>query len=561
MEMSAGLGPKALFSLVFALLFAFLEPASAQGPQGESLNGDRMYAIVEELAKISGSGLDSGIRMNERAQRAAEFIMRQFQEAGLENVRMESFEMMRWWPVEWKLSISAPEGQKVIPSFPFWYTQGTPGGEIQAELVYVGYGTPGEFGDIDVKGKVVLVAMRRFLHFRESHRFTQAYETAVKKGASAVILGDTLIDSPSGRFLGLPNAIAPIPCLSIGKSSFEHLLNSLSKGKSVKVTLNLKVETGSWKGTNVLGELAGNGEVDEIIVVGGHYDTWFTGANDNCSGVAGLIELARYYSKTPKSSRNRNMIFVALFGHEFRDFGHRHFVDRYKESLDKIALFLDCDHWGAKGYEDFDGVIRETGYPDKQGIFTTNPLLFSLSKALMVKYGLLPAFYWEGEILADMREFHASGIPVFGIGAVHAFYHTPLDTPDKLSPRILEAQASVYRDIIDWVHSTPRRFVISTDKNPKRTPPNEPPREAHFVLLPEAPVVGSPIWVYLGFAYDDHVLLSSDITWDFGDGTTAKGPIAAHAYKSPGVYKVTMTVGDIHGAKAVASKEVQVRAP
>jgi len=547
--------------LSVSLFFGHLEAAAAQGPEGEKVNGDRMYAIVQELSKISGSGLHSGIRMNERAQKAAEFIMKQFQEAGLENVRMESFEMMRWWPVDWKLSISTPEGEEVIPSFPFWYTEGTPGGEIEAELVYVGYGTPGEFGELEVKGKVVLVAMRRFLHFRESHRFTKAYETAAKKGAKAVILGDVLIDSPSGRFLGLPNSSGPIPCLSIGKTSFEHLLASLSKDKRLKVRLNLKVETGTWTGANVVGELAGNGKVDEIIMVGGHYDTWFTGANDNCSGVAGVIELARYYSKAPKISRNRSIIFVALFGHEFRDFGHRDFVARHKESLGKVALFLNCDHWGAKGYEDFDGVIRETGYPDKQGIFTTNPLLLSLSKALMVKYGLLPAFFWEGEILADMREFHASGVPVFGIGAVHPFYHTPLDTPDKVSPQVLEAQASVYRDIIDWVQSTPQGFVISTNKTPKRTPPNEPPREAHFVLLPESPVVGSPIWVYLGFAYDDHVLLSSDISWDFGDGTTAKGPIATHAYKSPGVYKVTMTVGDIHGAKVAVSKEVQVRAP
>jgi len=525
--------------------------------EDRKISGERMYAIVKDLCDIAGTGINSGRRMNEAGEKAATYIFKKFKDIGLQNVRLEPVETTRWWPRDWEVTVLGSSGEETILSFPWWYSYGTE--SVEAELVYVGYGTPGEFASVDVKDKIVLVEMKRFLHFIPSIKYTGAYETAIKKGARAVILTDALIDAPSGQCIGSLENFAPIPVFSIGKSTGEYLKGLLKSGP-VKVRVRLNIEVSPWTVYNVVGELPGNGKIDEIILVGGHYDSWFTGAVDNAGGVAGIIELARYYAKErPKESRDRDMMFVALFGHEFGDVGHKAFIKEHQDILGKITTFLDADGWGSKGYEEVDGEIRETGYDEKRGIFTSNPFLLSYARETVVKYNLLPTLYWKGAFVADQPPFYAAGIPQFLLIGKNPYYHSLLDTPEKISPDILKRTAEAYRDIIDRIDDTPEGFIISTDVNPSRVAPNEPPSEAYFVVLPSTTVVGSPVFVYFGFTYDDHVMMSYNCTWDFGDGGTAVGPIAYHVYMEPGVYTITMTIADIHGATTTASKQVVVR--
>jgi len=372
------------------------------------------------------------------------------------------------------------------------------------------------------------------------------------------LIADALVDSPCGQSIGSLATFAPIPVFSIGKSAGEYLKTLLGLG-SVQVRVRLDIEVSPWTVYNVVGELPSNGKVDETILVGGHYDSWFTGAVDNAGGDAGIIELARYYANEPRISRDRDMMFVALFGHEFGDIGHKAFVQQHQDIISKITTFLDVDGFGSKGYEEVNGEIYETGHDEKRGIFTFNPFLLSCAREATVKYNCLPTIYWEGAVVADLGSFYGAGIPIFLLIGKTPIYHSLLDTAEKITPNVLERTAKAYRDIIDWIDDTPEGFIISTDKNPFRIHPNEPPSEAYFVVIPPTAVVGSPVFVYFGFTYDDHVYMSYNCTWNFGDGGTAVGPIAYHVYMTPGVYTITMTIADIHGATTTASREVVVQ--
>ncbi len=521
------------------------------------ISGKRMYRIMNDLCDIAGTGIDSGRRMNEAGEEAAMYIFNKFKHAGLKNVRLEPVETTRWWPKDWEVTVSGSDGEETLLSFPWWYSNGIE--SVEAELVYVGYGTPGEFAPFDVEGKIVLVDMKRILHFIPSITYTGAYMTAVKKGAVAVILADALVDSPSGGSVGSLEKFAPIPLFSIGKSAGEYLKTLLGLD-AVQVRVKLDIEVSPWTVYNVVGELPGNGKVDEIILVGGHYDSWFTGAVDNAGGDAGIIELARYYAKEkPRTSRDRDMMFVALFGHEFGNMGHHGFIQQHQDVVDKITTFLDVDGFGSTGYEEMDGEIYETGHDEKRGIFTSNPFLLSYAREAVVKYNLLPTGYWEGSFVADQGPFYAAGIPQFLLIGKTPIYHSLLDTPEKITPDQLERTAKAYRDIIDRIDDTSEGFIISTDINPFRVAPNEPPSEASFVVLPPTTIVGNPVFVYLGFVYDDHVFMSYNCTWNFGDGGTGVGLSTYHIYTTSGVYNITMTITDIHGAMTTASKEVVVQ--
>ncbi|MBN2416837.1 M28 family peptidase [bacterium] len=88
------------------------------------------------------------------------------------------------------------------------------------------------------------------------------------------------------------------------------------------------------------------GETDSSIVVGGHIDSdsrEIPGANDNASGPATMLELARVWSQRP---RHYTMIFCAFGGEERGLIGSHHFVDTY-EDIDKVALMFSIDMTGA----------------------------------------------------------------------------------------------------------------------------------------------------------------------------------------------------------------------
>jgi hypothetical protein len=88
------------------------------------------------------------------------------------------------------------------------------------------------------------------------------------------------------------------------------------------------------------------GVTDSSIVVGGHIDSDAAetpGANDNASGIASMIELARIWSQRP---RNYTMIFTAFGGEERGLYGSKHFVDHF-QGIDKVVLMLQLDMTGS----------------------------------------------------------------------------------------------------------------------------------------------------------------------------------------------------------------------
>ena len=88
------------------------------------------------------------------------------------------------------------------------------------------------------------------------------------------------------------------------------------------------------------------GDTDSTIVVGGHIDSGgreFPGANDNASGAATVIELARLWSTRP---RHYTMVFIAFGGEESGLHGSKHFVEHYPD-IDYVALMISVDMTGA----------------------------------------------------------------------------------------------------------------------------------------------------------------------------------------------------------------------
>ncbi len=177
---------------------------------------------------------------------------------------------------------------------------------------------------------------------------------------------------------------------------------------------------------NVIGFIEGTKFKDSFIYVTAHYDhlgmmgsnTMFPGANDNASGIAMMLNLAKYFKiNKPKYS----MVFIAFSGEEAGLIGSHHYVENPLSPLSDIKFLVNLDLMG-NGAE---GVMVVNG--------TINPSEFQMLKNINIKENYLPDIKIRGKAAnSDHYWFAQSGVPAFFFYLMgqYPFYH---DVNDKSS--------------------------------------------------------------------------------------------------------------------------------
>jgi len=201
-------------------------------------------------------------------------------------------------------------------------------------------------------------------------------------------------------------------------------INSLN---SIELVVDAKFLP-DYETRNVIGSIKGTSNSDSMIVVLAHYDhlgkmgkdTYFPGANDNASGVAMILNLAKHYSvNKPKYT----MVFVALSAEELGILGAKAFTDNPPIDLKKIKFLINFDLAGT-GDEGIK-VVNGSVFKDK----------FDLLTEINKKQQLLPKIDIRGAACnSDHCPFYQKGVPCFYIytlGGIKA-YHDILDKSDTL---------------------------------------------------------------------------------------------------------------------------------
>lgn len=576
-----------------------------QSVRGSGISPESIRVHHQALVDIAtkAGGFDSGIRLNEAGREAGEYLLRGYQEAGLSNVRSEEFFPNRWWPEQYDLAIIGGSGKpdQRLNAFPLWNCEGAD--HLELEVVYAGYGISGEFRSLDVKGKAVLIHMKRILHFIPSYQYTKALDTAREKGAKAIIVAEAIVDSPTGNPVGkigeiknqkaqTPN-LFPMPVLSLSKSDGEILKKRLDGG-ATRVRLNLKCSVTPGKAQNIVGELPGNGKTNEYIVVGGHYDTWFDGAVDNCGAQASVLAMAKYFSQMPQTLRNRTLIFASLFGHEYgsnAEMGHAAFVEKRSDIQNKITCFVNIDGAGSWGWEEKGdtGEILPTNADDKGGIFATSWALTAIGRKAVYKYAKGPwGQYPLNSYVADLHgPISGAGWPCLLLISKHIYYHSPLDTIDRITPDQVYRRTLMNISVITDLLESPPGYLINADANPNRKLregekaqpdltrnklPQNPnpwtqgaPTELSVNIIPAKPYVFSPVITWVSYFKADAVEMEDQVSWDFGNLLGLVKPpkpnlASGSMYFLPGTKKISMTVTDSQGRSSSITREIMVSA-
>ena len=214
-------------------------------------------------------------------------------------------------------------------------------------------------------------------------------------------------------------------------------------------TINLNVESNwieNYPTRNVIGWIPGKTQPDSFLVVTAHYDhigmmgkeTVFPGANDNASGTAMLIDLARHYSQ-PENQPDYSMAFMAFAAEETGLLGSRYYTENPYFPLEQIKFLINLDMVGTGS----EGLLVFNG--------TTDTVRFEVMNRINEQHKYLKEIRMRGvSRSSDHYYFYAKGVPAFFLltfGSEHRHYHNIWDTREALP---LTKYDEVFRLITDF---------------------------------------------------------------------------------------------------------------
>ena len=413
-------------------------------------NGSYGYDITESLTTEIGPRLAG----SENEARARDWAVAKFNELGFANVRVEDFTIPGWERGIETAEIIAPHPQQLyVTALGGSVHTGEAG--IEAEIAYFP-----TFDDLEnapaggLEGKIAFISGKmKKAHdgagYGPANRKRQRGATeAGKRGALAVVIRSVGTDSrrfPHTGQMRYADEVAPIPIGALSAPDADQLERILEQEETVRLKLTLTPRKTALKPSgNVIGEIIGAEKPDEIILIGGHLDSWDlgTGAIDDGAGVgitAGAAKLILDAGLKPK----RTIRIVAFGAEEVGLLGAFAYAAKHKDELKNHVLASESDFGAERVYamrtslqgkpreaiEGIQSAISQLGIEMEDGSTQGGPDIIPLARA---------------------------GVPVFRLQQDGTDYfdlhHTPDDTFDKIDPEAMAQNVAAWAATI-WMAS------------------------------------------------------------------------------------------------------------
>jgi aminopeptidase YwaD len=477
------------------------------------------HRYLDDIKALSAPAMEGRGAGSKGITRAEHMIEKRYKSLGLEpagtNSYLQPFTVITGAQLKGKNSFVVLTGDqkrelKAKQDFvPFSFSAS---GSAHAPIVFAGYGATADefhyddYAGIDVKDKIVVVLRYEPPSFavqggnqgmtQHSQLVTKAIN-ARNHGAKALVLvngkmGDgeedllTRFGSVSGPenagiiFLQVKNAIAE-EWLKPSRKSLAELqkqIDDSSKPASLVLpenqtaAIDVSIRTTHATVNNVLAYLPG--KTDEYVIIGAHYDHLgrgnidslapsqigqiHPGADDNASGTAGVLELARLLAPR-KGQLRRGILFMSFAGEELGLLGSAAWVNNPTRPLDKAAAMLNMDMIGR--------IKNEKIYIGGVG---TGSTLKAVVEEAQANSGFKIEYSPGGYSSSDHTSFVTKKIPVlFFFSGLHSDYHKPSDTWDKIDPvaatRLLSIVGTTAELLAD-ADTRPSFVVVEEDKHP-----------------------------------------------------------------------------------------------
>jgi len=458
-----------ILTIVFISVFV-----NAQNSTGLSeINKEDLLKNVKILTSPEFDGRLSG---SEGYNKAAQFVANKFSELGLKPVGDEKY--FQYLNVEYNKIESPAVFKAIVGADTINYEIGkdfvlrgfTGSNSFTLPVVFCGYGISrpdlkyDDYAGVNVKNKIVMVFKQNPKWKIDEKDWGTNYPrekslVAKKHGARGIL------------FISLPNDKDPQPLIGsvlhgdgeqpvdfpqihISLISANQLLsrtgftisdcqtkidekkNPLSMNLAIKaiVEVNARYEENA-KTMNVVGMIEGSDPKlkNEFVIIGAHLDhvgsqagLLFPGANDNASGSAGVLEIAKAFVNGGLQPK-RSVVFVLFASEEQGLNGSKHFVESWKKGYDKITAMINMD---CIGYGDSIQV----------GNGKSAPKLWDIANQIdKTSFNSMVKRTWNGGG-ADATPFHEKGIPCLYFVTTNSYdhLHLPSDKVETLNPALYE---------------------------------------------------------------------------------------------------------------------------
>jgi carboxypeptidase Q len=408
----------------------------------------RAYERIGALVDRFGPRLSGSVSLED----ALDWILEQMRADGLENVRADPVMVPHWVRGEESLQLLLPRA-RALPVLGLGGTVATPPGGIRGEVLVVSSWDELEARRADAAGRIVLFDVP-FTTYGETVQYRSGGAVAAAKaGAVASLLrsvGPVSLQTPHTGGMRYEEGVPRIPHAAITVEDARMLHRMQERGERIEVLLKTEGEQlPEAPSRNVMAELRGSELPDEIVVLGGHTDSWDVGqgAVDDAGGVVAAWEAVRLLQEL--GLRPRRTIRVVGWTNEENGLrgGTQYAKDHAHE---KHVLAIETDG----------GVFSPRGFG-----FTGSDAAFAIVKEI----GTLLAAIGAGDVVrggggADIGPLMQTGVPGMGLNVDDTryfwYHHTDADTLDKLDPdevaRCVAALAVMAYVVADLPQGLPR---------------------------------------------------------------------------------------------------------
>lgn len=411
-----------------------------------SVSWDRLSDLVDLFGpRLSGS---------ESLETSLDWILEKMAEDGLENVRSEPVMVPRWIRGEESARLVQPRSQS-LTMLGLGGSVGTPPGGIRGELLVVESFQELEERALEAEGKIVLFDAP-FTSYGETVQYrTQGAVAAARAGALASLVRSVTpfsMNTPHTGTMSYEEGVEPIPhaALTLEDASMLHRLQE--RGVGIEVVLEMEARNeGFVPSRNIMAEVVGRELPGEIVVVGGHSDSWDVGqgAMDDAGGVVAAWEAVRLMKALGLRPR-RTVRVVGWTAEEVGIYGGRAYAGAPGREGETHVLGMESDG----------GVFSPTGFG-----FTGSDAAF----AVVQEIGRLLESIGAGTVTrggggADIGPMMEQGMPGMGLSVDSRryfwYHHSAADTLDKLDPqemaRCVAAMAVMAYVVADLPDPLPR---------------------------------------------------------------------------------------------------------
>lgn len=416
------------------------ESALAAVPQlrEAALSSDLGYRITESLTTEVGPRMAG----SEADARAVAWAQAKFRELGFDEVRIEPVTFPKWERRSESAQVLGDNAQPLTLTA----LGGSPGGTVEAEVV--------RFADLaaleaapagSLDGKIAFVDYK-MERARDGSGYgpgsrvrSRGPSEAIEAGAIGFLMRSAGTDSHRNPHTGITRfdeGLTPVPAAALSVPDADQLTRLLALGpQRVRVAIDA-----GWNGEatsyNVIGEITGSSKPDEVVLIGGHLDSWDlgTGAIDDAAGVGITMAAAKLIGDMPQ--RPARTIRVVAFANEEQGLhGGKAYAAAHADAVTAHQIAAESDFGAGRVYGYSSSAPAHAAAADRQIAEALAPLGIEYMPGKGSPGPDISPFAEQGLAWARLAQ---DGTDYFDL------HHTPDDTFDKIDPKALAQNVAAY---------------------------------------------------------------------------------------------------------------------